>query len=333
MMRVHVINDPDLSPEQFHVSAETVGRVAARRGYNSADVVVTASLGATDLVAVAGEAEIVIGWSFPRDIAQQLPRLRWIHVIGAGLEHLEPLDWLPPRVMLTNSSGVHVDRAGEFLGCALQMLNSFLPRHVTNQRRRVWAPRYSGLIIGKTVTVVGVGVIGGEAARRAQELGLHVRGVRRTPEPHEYVDRIYPTERLHAALRGADYVVVTAPSTPQTRGLIGAVELDLLAEEAGLINVSRAALVDMVALAARLESGRLSGAIVDVFDPEPLPSDSPLWETPNLIVTPHISCDPLHYGNHMLEIFFDLAEQRERGLPMRNLVARPGAALSSPKDV
>jgi phosphoglycerate dehydrogenase-like enzyme len=255
-----------------------------------------------------------------------LPRaqkLRWLHVIGAGVEHLVPIDWLPDGVVLTNSSGVHSERSGEFIACALLMLNSRIPQHVTNQRKRTWDSRYSDTIDGKTVTVIGLGSIGGSAARRAKELGLVVRGVRRSSDSHPHVDEMYPPSELHRALSGADFVVVAAALTSETRGLIGREELELLAPDAGLVNVSRAQIVDYDALAERLQSGMLRGAVLDVFDPEPLPPESPLWDCDNLIVTPHVSSDPANYNERMLAIFVDNFRRLVRGDPLRNRI-EPG---------
>ncbi len=246
-------------------------------------------------------------------------RVRWIHVIGAGVDHLQPFDWIPPGVVLTNSSGVHAERAGEFIACGLLMLNSLVLRHLDEQRARRWTPRYSTVIEGKTVVIVGVGTIGGAGARRAKELGLHVRGVRsRSDVAHPHVDEMFATDQLHSALPGADFVVVCAALTDVTRGLIGADELALLPDHAGLINIARGPIVDYGALEATLRAGRLGGAILDVFEPEPLPAESGLWDCPRLLVTPHVSSDPLDYTLKMLEIFADNLVRLDEGRGLRN---------------
>lgn len=318
-MHVHVINDPELSAEQFHVQEEMFWKAVAEVPALRDKIELTIGVGEAGNEALRS-ADAVVGWSFPRDIAERAPQLRWIHVIGAGVEHLQPLDWVPSGVTLTNSSGVHAERAGEFIACSLLMLNNLFPTHIENQAQKRWDSRYSNVITGKTVLIVGVGSIGGEGARRAKDLGLHVRGVRRSGQSHPSVDEMYTPDRLHEALQGVNFVVVTAASTAETRKLLGARELDLLPAGAGVVNMARSAILDEDALVERLRSGRLGGAILDVFDPEPLPADSPLWTCPRLLITPHVSSDALEYTRPMLEIFLDNAERLEAGRELRNRV-------------
>ena len=144
--------------------------------------------------------------------------------------------------------------------------------------------------------------------------------MRRTGRTHSYVDRMYTPDKLHEALPEADFVVVTAALTKETKLMIGASELDLLKPGAGFIN-SRAQVVDYEALAERLRTGRIGGAILDVFDPEPLPADSALWDCPNLIITPHVSSDPANYNQVMLAIFVSNLSRFVAGKPLRNRVS------------
>jgi glyoxylate/hydroxypyruvate reductase len=147
-----------------------------------------------------------------------------------------------------------------------------------------------------------------------------VLGVRRRGRPHAAVDRMYRPTELPDALARADFVVVTAPLTAETRGLLGRKELDLMKPAAGLVNLGRAGVVDSDALREKLGRGELSGAILDVFDPEPLPPTSPLWDCPNLIVTPHVSSDALDYTDRMLRIFADNFRRFVAGRPLRNRI-------------
>jgi glyoxylate/hydroxypyruvate reductase A len=228
-------------------------------------------------------------------------------------------------VILTNSSGVHEAKAGEFAACALLMLNNLIPIYVTNQRKQQWVQEFNDPIDGLTVVIVGVGHMGTAAARRARQLGLKVLGVRRSAEDHPDFDAVYPVERLHEVLPQADFVLVMAPLTAETEGLIGAKELDLLKPTAGLVNMGRARIVDYDALAERLNDRRLRGAILDVFDPEPLPGDSPLWHCDNLIISPHASSDSLDYSERVLAIFVDNLRRLLDGEPLRNRVLRETA--------
>lgn len=267
-------------------------------------------------------AEVVIGWRFPREnLATRAPRLRWIHLTGAGIEHVLPLDWLPRGVALTTNSGVHAPKAGEFAAMAILMINNHLPALVTAQREGRWQRLFSTPAHGKTLAVIGVGAMGGAAAQRAKQLGMHVLGVRRSGRSHRYVDEMFGPEELDKVLPRADIVLLSVPLTRETRQILGRRELDLIKPEAGLINMARAAIVDYEALAEKLAQGELSGAMLDVFDPEPLPADSPLWKTPNLIITPHVSSDDAEgYIPRTLDLVVQNAARCLAGRPLRNRV-------------
>jgi phosphoglycerate dehydrogenase-like enzyme len=267
-------------------------------------------------------AEVLVGWKFPtEDLAARAPRLKWIHVTGAGVEHLMPLTWLPPGVVVVNNSGVHAPKAGEFALMAILMLNNGLPRLVTSQRESRWERIFSTPVKGKTLALIGVGHMGGEAAARAKQLGMRVLGVRRSRRRHPHVDEMFGPGELDRVLPRADIVLVMVPLTSHTRHLIGRKELDLLRPHAGLINMARARVVDYDALAEKLSRGELGGAILDVFDPEPLPPDSPLWATPNLIVTPHVSSDDVdRYVPRTLDLLFDNVRRYLADRPLRNVV-------------
>ena len=239
---------------------------------------------------------------------------------------------LPPDVVLTNASGVHIPKGGEYAMTALLMLNHGVPHFVTRQRERRWDPIFMTPIAGRTVVIVGVGRIGGEVARLARRFGMKVLGVRRSGRPHRWVHRMFTTKGLRTALRQADFVVVTTPLTPDTRGLIGAKELDCLPRHAGLVNLGRGAVVDYDALSAKLWTRELSGAVLDVFHEEPLPPESPMWTTPNVILSPHCAVDDgRDYVSRCLDIFFDNLRRYLGGRPLRNVVDRsPGLLTGAP---
>ena len=266
--------------------------------------------------------DIITDKTFPKaTLAKAAPNLRWIHIIGAGIEPLLPLDWLPKQVTLTNNSGVHVQKTGEFATMALLALCARLPEMVNNQRQAKWAPIFTPSIAGKTVLVVGLGDMGGAAARSAKRLGMRVLGMRRNARPHRHADAMLPLSQLHKGLAQADFVLVATPLTPDTHHLIDARALAAMKTGAGLINVGRAGVVDYGELAKALTSGKLSGAILDVFDPEPLPSSSPLWQVPNLIITPHCSSDDLdHYLPLTLDLAFANVARLRDGKRLRNAV-------------
>lgn len=268
------------------------------------------------------EAEALLTWDFPTEnLATRAPRLKWIHVIGAGVEHLQPLDWLPPGMSLINNRGVHAPKAGEYGIMAILMLNNAMAKLIGQQQARHFESIYATSVVGKTLGIVGAGSMGLAVAKQAKRLGLKVVGLRRRGRPARYVDQMYGPKGLAKLLRQSDFVLVTAPLTPETYHLIGRRELDLMKPTAGLINMGRAPVVDYDALAAKLRAGSLAGAVLDVFDPEPLPKRSPLWRTPNLIMTPHVSSDDDEaYIPLTLDLFFDNLARHLDGRPLRNRV-------------
>ena len=256
------------------------------------------------------------------NIRQRAPKLRWIHIHGAGIEHVLPLDWLPNDCVLTNSSGAHGRRATEYAATAILMLNNRIPELVTHQHARRWQQCFNTNIGGKTLLIIGVGRIGSEIARWAKSMDMKVLGVRRTGKGNRYVDEMHKTSALRQLLPRADFVLVAAPLTDDTEGLMGKRELDLLKPGAGLVNYSRARVVDYDHLRKKLTRGELS-AVLDVFDPEPLAKSSPLWKTPNLIITPHCgSDDSEYYTPRTLDIIFNNVRRLLDGKRMTNIVSR-----------
>ena len=268
--------------------------------------------------------DVLLHPKFPLgDLAAGAPELRWIHVTGAGIEPLLPLDWLPHKVVLTNNSGVHADKVRESSAMMLLMLNSRVPAIVTNQRRAHWQQIFTPAIRGKTVLIVGVGDMGGAVAQAACRLGLRVLGIRRSGESHPDVDRMFRTDELDAVLPLADFVVLCAPLTSETKLLIDEHRIRLMKPGSGLINIGRAGLADNAALACALHEGRLSGAVVDVHDPEPLPSTSPLWGIDNLIMMPHVTSDDEdQYLPKSFDLVFENVRRLIYGKELLNVVDR-----------
>jgi phosphoglycerate dehydrogenase-like enzyme len=317
-LHVHLLNAPDIAAYWF--DPDRLREQIAERLERRRPVRVTVSADPADAPPEMRGAQVLVGFDLPTLRITELTDLRWIHLVSAGANHLLPLDWLPRDVVLTNSSGVHAELAGQYGAAALLALNFRMPAHATNQRRGRWEQVFNSPIGGKTVVLIGLGAIGGSVAREAKRLGLRVLGVRRSRRPHPGADRVVGPANLGDVLPHADFVVVTAPLTPETRHILGAKELDRLKPGAGLVNMSRAGLVDYEALVRKLEAGELGGAIVDVLDPEPFPSADPLWHAPNLLITPHISSDPVDYVERMSRIFLDNLARLLAGRPLRNRV-------------
>lgn len=318
-LRVHVENDPAanavfaVTPERVQAAARRHAAVARRLAVTYGDQPGAPS---PDLA----EAEVLVTGHVPaHDLAGRAPRLRWIQSTNAGVEDVLPV--LPAGVVLTNASGVHGPKGAEFALTALLMLHHAVPHFVTRQRERRWDVRFTTTIGGKTAVVVGLGALGGAVAGLCRRFGLRVLGVRRDARPVRGVEKVYPTAGLLEVLPRADFVVVTLPLTPATRGLIGRKALDCLPRHAGLVNLGRGPVVDSDALAEKLARGELAGAVLDVFDTEPLPADSPLWTTPNLVITPHCAVDDgPRYVDRCLDVFFDNAGRYLAGRPLRNRV-------------
>ena len=201
-------------------------------------------------------------------------------------------------------------------------LHTRLPETLQHQRDRVWKQILTPPIAGRTAVVVGFGDLGQGAGRAAAKLGLRVIAVTRSGKAAAPADEAYPVSRIDEALPLADFLIVTTPTTPETRGLISAARLDLLKRGAGVVNIGRAALIDYARLREKLESGELSGAVLDVFEQEPLPAESPWWTTRNVIVTPHISCDTPGYVDRLLDRWFANFERFLKGEPFENAVDR-----------
>jgi len=268
-------------------------------------------------------ADFMINSSPPRErLRERAPRLRWIQTTGAGIETLLPLDWLPEDVLLTNNSGAHGPKAEDSCTMAIAMLNARLPQMLASQQRRAWKPILTSPVAGKTVVVIGFGDLGRAAGRGAKKLGARVIAVTRSGKAARPADKAVSAARIDRVLPEADFVVVASPLTPLTRGLLGRERLNLLKPTASLVNIGRSAIVDYDALREKLERGELAGALLDVFEPEPLPPDSPLWTTTNLVITPHVTCDDPHYVAPLFDFWFANLERFLAGKRLKNLVDR-----------
>jgi len=320
-LRLHIKNNR-AGEDVFRITPERLADARGRHPDISGDVETLIDWDLDTFETSIAGADAMVTWDLPtEDLARRAPNLKWIHIIGAGVEHLRPLDWLPAGVTLSNNRGVHAEKTADSAGMAVLMLNNRMPKYMTDQRARRWDPEFATPVTGKTVVVVGVGEMGHAAARRFKALGLRVLGVRRGGRGRRYVDRMVGPDRLHDVLAEADFVHVTLPMTDETHHMIDATALDAMKPGAGLINFGRGPVLDHAALAKRLRDGHLSGAILDVHDEEPLPASSPLWDVPNLILTPHVSSDDdQSYIPLTLDLVFDNLRRLRDGLPLRNKV-------------
>ena len=282
--------------------------------------------GEKEFLAMLEEAEVL--YDFPRghvrDLVRVAPKLRWVQASMAGAGEVARKAGLQDTdVVVTTASGVYSGPLAEFAMMALLQHVKDLDRLRRDKAEKRWREAHTDTLYGKTLCVVGMGNIGRAAAARARPFGMRVVGVKRTvredDEAWAYVDELYATRDLRSALGEADYIVVTLPGTPETHRLLGTEEISAIKPGAYFVNVGRGKTVDEGALVEALESGRLSGAALDVFEEEPLPEESPLWELPSVIVSPHSTDNVPGLTNELQsELFRDNLRRYLNGEPLVN---------------
>lgn len=319
-MRIHIqnpVDDPmyEFSLDMWRTAADRAGDIGT--GHE-------VTLGVTDAEFATGIAKAealvtevsVVAKKFPCDA----PRLKLLFVSNAGLDRLAPFDWLPQGVQLLNNAGIHTVKAGEFSIMSVLMLANRIPQMVTHQRAGEWHQAWGAVLAGRRVTVVGLGSLGGAAAMQCARFGMHVTGVRARPQPHEHCAEVITTAEIDRVLPQTEFLVLACPLTDATRGLITRHRLQSLPRDAGFVNIGRGALVDQDALCDLLDDGHLSGAVVDVFTPEPIPAGHRLWSTRNLIISPHTAADDTKTYNPLsLDLFFKNLRAFREGKPLPNL--------------
>jgi phosphoglycerate dehydrogenase-like enzyme len=274
------------------------------------------------------EAEIVLGWAVRRENFASATRLRWIQLTAAGVGSQLFPELVESPVVVTNARGIHaVSMAEHALGVMLAFARKL---HIARdaQVHRAWAqeaqwtgPPPFGQLAGGTLGLVGFGAVGRAVAERARALGMRVLAVRRHPAEHPApADAQWGPERLPELLDRADWLVLAAPLTPATRGVIGRDQIARLRPHAILVNLGRGALVDERALVEALTAGRIAGAALDVFEEEPLSRDSPLWGMPQVIVTPHVSGFGPRFWERTCELFARNLRRWLAGEPLDNVV-------------
>jgi len=254
------------------------------------------------------------------------PNLKWVHFVNAGVDQHPFLRNLVERgVRLTTSAGSNGEPVAQTAICGLLMLARKFPHWWAAQGRREWVPLRGDAVPGdlqrQTVLVVGLGTVGMTVARFCQTLGMQVIGVRRSPRrPEDPVHEIHTLAALPELLARCDSVVLACPLTPETRRIINAATLALLPRGAHLVNVARGEVVDESAVIAALRSGQLGGAYLDVFEQEPLPADSALWDLPNTIVSPHNASASSGNDDRATQIFLANLVNWAQGKPLQNEV-------------
>jgi phosphoglycerate dehydrogenase-like enzyme len=274
------------------------------------------------LLEVLDRVEVLFAYRPPRGHWARARRLRFIQMAGAGVDALLPAPDLPEQIVIANTRGIHGGYMSEF---ALALMLSFakrLPKLLEQQRARDWRYLQTDTLEGKTLGILGLGSIGAAIAAKARACGMRVIGTCRQPRPIQGVDEVVSGGETEHVLRNSDYVVIALPLTHATRGLLDAEAIAHLRPHAVLINLARGGILDERALALALDRGELGGAALDVFEEEPLPRTSPLWDASNLLLSPHISGWYPGYGERAVEILADNLARLERGEPVRNPIDR-----------
>lgn len=277
------------------------------------------------LHAALAEVEVLAGPSFTVvDHLAAATTLRWLQVVNAGVERLVEAGMLGRGFVVTNVSGLAAAGIAEWVLGAMVVLTKGMHQAVRDQAEHRWLRgRFTGLLDGKTVGIVGMGAIGRAVAKRARAFDMRVVACRRTvaagtSDPD--CDAMHPFDALEAVLGESDYVVLCVPLTKETVHLIDEARLAQMKPTAFLVNIARGQCVDQRALVAALQAGTIAGAALDVTDPEPLPPDDPLWDLPNVLITPHNSGAIEGYFGRALDYFAANLERWVQGEPLANVV-------------
>ncbi|HYR82464.1 MAG TPA: D-2-hydroxyacid dehydrogenase [Terriglobia bacterium] len=280
--------------------------------------------------ALAGieDADVALASRLTPAMVGRAARLRWVHSTAAAVGILPLQDLAPRKILVTNSRGIQAAAMAEYVLGGLLVLSRRFNLTLAAQRERRWIQNeltdssWPWSLRGQRMTIVGLGTIGQEVARRANAFGMKVTGIRRRPTepPPPFVDRVAGPDQLHDALRGCDVLVLAAPAIPETDRLIGAGEISLLSRGAILINVARGRIVDETAMIAALQNGQLGGAVLDVFDHEPLDPDSALWTLPDVVITPHSSGVRPDHWREVIDLFSENLNRFQRGELLLNVV-------------
>ncbi len=277
------------------------------------------------LDALLAEADVIYGLFLPQNLLTRAPKLKWVQMMSAGADRMARSDvWQSPAI-ITGVSGIHATPIGEFVLQFMLMFAKKAPLCFQMKQRHEWRRFMPAVLRSKTVGIVGLGSIGREVARLSKAFGMRVIATRRSAKKvtrARYVDRLVPPEQLKQLLAESDYVAITLPLTPETRGIIGEEELKAMKSTAYIINIGRGNIIDEKALIRALEENWIAGAGLDVVATEPLPADSRLWELDNVILSPHVSGGMEDYVSRATERFCENLKRYVNGKKLLNVIDR-----------
>ncbi|MFC2006413.1 D-2-hydroxyacid dehydrogenase, partial [Chloroflexota bacterium] len=273
---------------------------------------------------VLSHIEVVFGWRLPLNILSRAPRLKWVQGVGAGIDLLVgKTGLLHSDVMVSTASGINAIAVAEFTLCLMLMIVKQAPRFISNNKVGCWKPFANSELNGKTVGIVGLGKIGGEIARLARSFRMIVLATKRSATGNKKegteVDTLFSTKEITHMLPECDFVILTVPLTPETRGLIAEEELKVMKPTAYLINVARGPIVKQDVLIQALKERWIAGAALDVFEVEPLSEESELWNMPNVIISPHIAGYVGEHYTARIQLFCENLRRFLRGDELYNI--------------
>lgn len=271
--------------------------------------------------------DVILNGNFKREpfrtIFPLAKRVAWVHSLSAGVESTISPELVASSVPLTNGRGVFKDSLAEFAISAMLFFAKDLRRMIRNQEAGRWEQFDIAMLRGQTLGVVGYGEIGRETAQLARALGMRILAVRRKTalsQADTNVEAVYPPDRLREMLGLCDFVVVAAPNTPETRGMIGAAELRTMKPSTVIVNVGRGSVIEESALIEALELNRIRGAALDVFEHEPLSAGHPFYEMRNVLLSPHCADHTVGWVEMAMDLFVENFERFRRGEPLLNVV-------------
>jgi len=275
----------------------------------------------------AADATILFNWSAPlsvfREVFLMCRKLRWVHSRSAGLDKVLFPELVASNVTLTNGKGVFSASLGEFALAAILYFAKDFRRMVRSQMAGVWDPFDVAVISGQTVGIVGYGDIGRAVAARVKPMGMQVLAVKRRLPPGNadpLVDQMYSADARIDMLSRCDYVVVAAPLSAETRGLIGEAEFAAMKKSAVVINVGRGPVIDEKAMIKALSVRKIRGAALDVFDKEPLPAGHPFYGLENVLLSPHCADHTAEWLDDAMRFFLEQFRRFQHGEPLLNVV-------------
>ena len=270
----------------------------------------------------SARAEIVLSFGAPPGMLGEMPKLKWVQSMTAGVDHWLARKDLKPAHLLTAARGTHLPQMPENILGALFHITKKYHQIALAQDDSKWVRSMSVPLAGKTLGILGLGAIGQDLAVKAAALGMSVIGTKNSPEPLAGVDHVYPSEQVDEVLAASDFVVLLLPVTPKTENLINAERIARMKTDAWLINFGRGALIVDDDLIAAVKSKTIAGAVLDVFRTEPLPSEHPFWKTPGISVLPHIGGGHPTRDRMVSELFTENARRYLSGERLKELVDR-----------